>query len=83
MRDGVDRLLGQTEPLRLIEPSYWTMAHFTYSFFDETSGNASHTYLEHGRDGIEYTELQVNREEALANWPSKAHGDRSLSGRNV
>jgi hypothetical protein len=72
VRDSVDRLLGQTESLRLIEPLYWTMAFFTYSFFDSTSGTAPHTYLEHGRSGVEYTELQVNRNEVLRVWADKA-----------
>lgn len=71
VRDSVDRLLGQTEPLRLIEPSYWTIAFFTYHFFDDTSGPAPHTYLERGRSGVEYTELQVNRDEVLRIWPEK------------
>jgi hypothetical protein len=67
--DGVDKLLGQREALRLIEPSYWTMAFFTYHFFDSTAGDAPHTYLEQGRSGIVYTDLRVNREESLSIWP--------------
>jgi hypothetical protein len=71
VRDNVDSLLGQRQALRLIGPSYWTMAFFTYSFFDGTADNAPHTYLEYGRSGVEYTDLQVNRAEALRIWPAK------------
>jgi hypothetical protein len=62
-------MLGEREALRLIEPSYWTMAFFTYSFFDSTAGDAPHTYLEVGRSGVEYTDLRVNRAEASFIWP--------------
>jgi hypothetical protein len=71
VRDGVDTLLGQREALRLIEPSYWTTAFFTYSFFDSSAGDAPHTYLKYGLSGVEYTDLQVNRAEALRIWPKK------------
>jgi hypothetical protein len=69
VRNGLGRMLGEREALRLIEPSYWTMAFFTYSFFDSTAGDAPHTYLEVGRSGVEYTDLRVNRAEASSIWP--------------
>jgi hypothetical protein len=75
VRDGPDRILGQRAALQLIEPSYWTKAFFTYSFFDNRSGDTPHTYLEAGQTGVEYTDLNVNRAEALSIWPS--------SGRNA
>jgi hypothetical protein len=71
VRDGVDRLLGQREALRLIEAPYWTTSFFTYSFFDSTSGDAPHTYLQFGHSGEQYTDLQVNRKEAYRLWPEK------------
>jgi hypothetical protein len=66
--DGVDVLLGQRPSIRLIDPSYWAAAFFTYSFFDSTSGDAAHTYLKFGQHGSEYTDLQVNRAEASQLW---------------
>jgi hypothetical protein len=72
VRGGVDRLLGQRETLRLIEPSYWTDAFFTYSFFDETAEDKPQTYLAAGRSGPEYTNLRVNRVEAQSIWPKES-----------
>jgi hypothetical protein len=69
---GVDRILGQRETFRLIERNYWTMAFFTYSFFNESAGDAPHTYLEAGRRGVVYTDLHVNRAEAQLIWPKNA-----------
>lgn len=68
---GADGILGQRPTLRLIEPNYWTMAFFTYRFFVNTAGDAPHTYLEMGRSGVEYTDLQVNRAEVLKLWPGE------------
>jgi TIR domain len=69
VRNGLGRMLGEREALRLIEPSYWTTAFLTYNFFDSTAGDAPHTYLEVGRSGVEYTDLRVNRAEASLIWP--------------
>lgn len=69
VRNGPDRILGQREALRLIEPSYWRTAFFTYSFFDNTAGDVPHTYLGLGQSGVLYTNLLVNRDEALSLWP--------------
>jgi hypothetical protein len=71
VRRGVDRFLGQRETLRLIEPSYWIDAFFTYSFFDETAEDKPQTYLAAGRSGPEYTDLRVNRIEAQSIWPKE------------
>jgi hypothetical protein len=76
MPRGADSVLGQRTTLRLIEQSYWTMAFFTYSFFDNTAGDVPHTYLEVGRSGVEYTDLRVNRAEALKLWPRHARSLR-------
>jgi hypothetical protein len=66
---GIGKLLGERQALRLIDSGYWHSAYFTYSFFDETSGDAAHTYLERNSSLPEYTDLQINRAEALATWP--------------
>jgi hypothetical protein len=69
---GAMSMLGERETLRRIEPHYWTTAHFRYSFFDETAVGQSQTYNEPGRSGVEYTDLQVNKAEAVLLWPRPA-----------
>jgi hypothetical protein len=71
MPNGADSILGQRASLRLIEPDYWTIAFFTYSFFDSTAGDVPHTYLAVGRNGVQYTDLQVNRAQVLKLWPGE------------
>ncbi len=66
--DGLGKLLGERPTLRLIDPSYWHSGHFTYAFFDDTSGDAAHTYTEPNSRLPEYTDLRVNRGEALNAW---------------
>lgn len=66
--DGLGKLLGERPILRLIDPSYWNSGHFTYAFFDDTSGDAAHTYIEPNSSLPEYTDLRVNRAEALNAW---------------
>jgi hypothetical protein len=66
--DGIGKLLGERPVLRLIESGYWHSAHFTYAFFDDTAGGAPHTYTERDSGLPEYTDLQVNRAEALVAW---------------
>jgi hypothetical protein len=66
---GAMSLLGERQTLRLIEPSYWSTAYFRYSFFDETAVGQSQTYSEPGRSSPEYTDLQVNKSQALSLWP--------------
>lgn len=66
--DSLGKLFGERPTLRLIDPSYWHSAHFTYAFFDDTSGDAPHTYAERNSGSPEYTDLRVNRAEAMATW---------------
>jgi hypothetical protein len=66
--DGIAKMLGERPVLRLIESGYWHAAHFTFAFFDDTAGDAPHTYTERNSSLPEYTDLQVNRAEALAAW---------------
>jgi hypothetical protein len=77
---SVGKLLGERKALRKIDPNYWHFAHFTYSFFDSTAGDAPHTYVDPGHSEIAYTDLQINRAEALAIWPkgSAAMTDRPI-----
>jgi hypothetical protein len=71
MRDGPDSILGQRIAPRLIEPDYWGIAYFTYHFFDSEAADDAHTYLEVGQSGVQYTDLQVNKAEALRLWPGE------------
>jgi hypothetical protein len=66
--DGIGRMLGERPVLRLIDSGYWHSAHFTYAFFDDTAGDAPHTYAERNSDLPEYTDLRVNRAETLTAW---------------
>jgi hypothetical protein len=68
--DGISRLLGERPALRQIAPNYWHSAHFTFRFFDDTAGAAPHTYVDQNSGLPEYTDLRVNRAEALLVWPS-------------
>jgi hypothetical protein len=65
---GLGAMLGERNPPQKIKPTYWHFAHFTYHFFDDTSGNAPHTYVDQGHSEVEYTDLQVNRAEATSIW---------------
>jgi hypothetical protein len=69
VENGAGRLLGERSALQRIEPSYWRSAHFTFAFFDNTSGDAAHTYVGRNSGLPEYTDLLVNRAEALRIWP--------------
>jgi len=69
--EGIGKLIGERQVLRLIEPEYWHSAHFTYMFFDETAGSAAHTYLEVNATQPVYTDLRVNRTEASMIWPER------------
>ena len=61
--------LGGDKPvLRLIDCGYWHSANFTYAFFDSTSGDAAHTSTEPNSGLPDYTDLRVNRAEALVAW---------------
>lgn len=67
---NLKKLVGERPALRLIDPSYWQEAHFTYSFFYAQTEDA-HCYAG-GNTGLpSYTDLQVNRAEALALWPGE------------
>jgi hypothetical protein len=66
--DGIAKMLGEQPVLRLIESSYWHSAHFTFAFFDDTAGDAPHTYTDRESSLPEYTDLRVNRAEVLTVW---------------
>jgi hypothetical protein len=66
--DGIGKMLGERPVLRLIDSSYWHSAHFTFNFFDDTAGDAPHTYTEPHSNLPDYTDLRVNRAEAETTW---------------
>ena len=71
-RPCISSLHGGRHTLREIDPKYWNFAHFTYIFFDDTAPkDEPHTYVDHGHNEIAYTDLQVNRAEAMAIWPPR------------
>jgi hypothetical protein len=75
--------VGERAALREIESSYWRTAYFTYLFFDDASGvAAAHCYADRDQGVPSYTDLQVNREQALALWPEEP-GDIADSYPNV
>jgi hypothetical protein len=63
--------VGERAALRLIDPVYWQKAFFTYMFFDSTSGDANHCYADRSTGRPAYTDLQVNRAQALKLWPGE------------
>jgi hypothetical protein len=63
-------LVEQRPVLRLIDRSYWHSGEFSYWFFDDTERRREHTYVPHGSTLPQYTDLRVNRAEALAVWPA-------------
>ena len=62
--------VGERAALRLIDPSYWQKAYFTYAFFYAQTEDA-HCYADRNTGRPSYTDLQVNRAEALALWPGE------------
>jgi hypothetical protein len=66
--------------MRLIDPEYWHSAYFTFAFFDSTAGGKAHTYITQRNLGLlEYTDLQVNRAEAVSIWPRVLKVERDVS----
>jgi hypothetical protein len=63
--------VGERAALRQIDKTYWYKAYFTYSFFDETASDAAHCYADRTNGTPAYTDLQVNRGEALKLWPGE------------
>jgi hypothetical protein len=64
--------LGELASLREIDKTYWQKAFFTYLFFDATAGEkAAHCYADRNTGVPAYTDLQINREEAIKLWPGE------------
>jgi len=61
--------LSETEALREIDATYWQSATFTYWFFDSTAAGQPHTHVPPHSGLLQYTDLRVNRAEALKIWP--------------
>jgi hypothetical protein len=63
--------VGERAALRLIDKEYWEKAFFTYFFFDATAKDQTHCYADRDTGRPAYTDLQVNRSEALKLWPGE------------
>jgi hypothetical protein len=62
---------GRRGPMKLVnEPGYWTHAEFSYWFLKEDGQESNHTWVKTETGLPDYSDLQVNRTEALAIWPS-------------
>ena len=63
---------GEDRPLRKIVPTYWRRADFTYAFFFPNGSNEPHTCPDQNSGSPEYYNLQVNKKQVAAMWPSEA-----------
>ena len=68
-------LEGRRAPITEIMSSYWATAQFTYFFFDNTAEGQPHTQVPSGSRWPAYTDIQVNRRQALAIWPKNDRTD--------
>ena len=68
-------------PLSPIEPGFWQIAEFTYDFFDSTAGDKPHTTAPTNAAVPQYTDLRVNRAQALQIWPSRPAAPDDLKTR--
>lgn len=62
-------------PLREIEKSYWSHAKFSYWFLAENHEDVNHTYPPQGTSLAEYSDLRINKAQALKIWPGQL-GDK-------
>jgi hypothetical protein len=63
--------VGERASLRPIDKIYWYKAYFTYLFFDVTATDAAHCYADRTTGTPAFTDLQVNRTQALKLWPGE------------
>jgi hypothetical protein len=63
--------VGPRAALTPIEKTYWYTAYFTWFFFHERTTDDEHCYADRKTGRPAYTDLQVNRSEALAVWPGE------------
>jgi hypothetical protein len=63
--------VGPRAALTPIDKTYWYKAYFTYFFFHEQTSDGVHCYADRKTGRPAYTDLQVNRSEALALWPGE------------
>jgi hypothetical protein len=71
---------GPRGPMKLIdEPRYWMHAEFSYWFLKEDGRESNHTWVKTETGLPDYSDLQVNRAEALVIWPTAgaAQDDRT------
>ena len=64
--------VGPRAALAPIEKTYWYKAYFTYFFFHEQTNDGVHCYADRKTGRPAYTDLQVNRSEALVIWPGES-----------
>jgi hypothetical protein len=60
--------VGPRAALTPIENTYWYKAYFTYFFFHEETSHGVHCFADRKTGRPAYTDLQVNRAEALKLW---------------
>ena len=60
---------GERRPLTLIDEDYWGLASFTYQFFAESQQFNPHTHDPATARNLIYTDLRVNRSQAMMLWP--------------
>jgi hypothetical protein len=63
--------VGPRAALTPIEKTYWYKAYFTYLFFHQEPADGVHCYADRKTGRPAYTDLQVNRAEALKLWPGE------------
>jgi len=63
--------VGERAALRPIDKKYWEKAYFTYMFFDASAQDQTCCYADRDTGRPAYTDLQVNRTEALKLWPGE------------
>ena len=66
--NGIGAMLGERAALQLIDPNYWRAAHFTFGFFADQA-REPHTYVELNSGLPQFTDLLINRAQALLLWP--------------
>jgi hypothetical protein len=63
--------VGPRAALKPIEKTYWYNAYFTYFFFHKETSDGVHCFADRKTGRPAYTDLQVNRRQALALWPGE------------
>jgi hypothetical protein len=68
------RGVGRRGPMKLVnESGYWAHAEFTYWFLKDNGQESNHTWVKTETGLPDYSDLHVNRAEALTIWPTPGH----------